>query len=422
MKYKIGDSVIIRPGHPNSYCGQIGCQYTANVIPSEYYEQIVVIRRTDTNGRGEHYHAKPESTTSLSGNYNLMNYHISECMIKDVSEVKGVSFINKKINKDFVIPDRTEPLKIPYKQFKLGIELETIVPQEGLEELKTTLRTNRIEFATCGDGSITTDGNGSGVEFKSAHAMTYTELKTDLKKLTEEFQKHEVYVNTSCGYHLHISNKKFFTASNMNKIILAWSALEDVFLATQPRSRTNNSYCKRYLQQFVSDQKNDFKLLKGKGNLISQLSSGSGRDRYITLNLQALERHGTIEIRLHAGTTNYTKVIAWVDLMLSFFTYCLNDYDSKAIHNLFYQPISDLKVNNTLALLGMSDTRKVYFKNRVNKFLFTYLARQQESAGKIMQNIDAVKKARKEYLDSQNKYSKLNTAFEQEYRTLTQAQ
>lgn len=39
------------------------------------------------------------------------------------------------------------------------------------------------------------------------------------------------------------------------------------------------------------------------------------QDRYYSLNLNSIARHGTIEFRLHQGTLNATKALAWVDYL-----------------------------------------------------------------------------------------------------------
>jgi hypothetical protein len=42
--------------------------------------------------------------------------------------------------------------------------------------------------------------------------------------------------------------------------------------------------------------------------------------RYIKLNLEASTMHGTVEYRQHGGTTNFTKIAAWVALTQGFVT------------------------------------------------------------------------------------------------------
>ena len=44
-------------------------------------------------------------------------------------------------------------------------------------------------------------------------------------------------------------------------------------------------------------------------------------DRYQSFNLMAYDRHGTLEIRLHQGTLNGTKAVAWARFIDAFKQY-----------------------------------------------------------------------------------------------------
>lgn len=406
MNYKIGDRVIIKTDHPRGSrecetVGQHDCQ-SVNPQMASKKGQIATITEIVDNA---YYRI------------DLDRWAWTDCMLSPYVEtnkteiLKGVSSITKK---PFIIKQRELP-KIPYKSFKLGIELETLVPDEQENDLRDAV--SNLPFEWDSDGSIETDSDTDGVEFKGERPFTYTELKAETKKLCDAFADNDVYINTSCGFHLHVSNKRFFTPLVMNRIILTWSAIEDFLLATQPRSRFNNTYCKRYLAQYVHDQKNGRKLLRGKQNLIDQLRS-TNNGRYQTMNLQALSDHGTIEIRLHAGTTQYKKVIEWVNLMLLFFTYCLKNYNHREVVGLFDQKISDQKIANICNMLGLTEKQEVYFKGRVHKFLFDHLAKQQESAGKIIKNIKKIQKAQKKYTKAEQEYRTINRAYEAEYSNL----
>jgi len=69
-------------------------------------------------------------------------------------------------------------------------------------------------------------------------------------------------------------------------------------------------------------------------------------DRYVSLNLESFDRHGTIEVRLHQGTLNGRKAVAWAEFIAG-----LVDY-SKA-NNLLGATYSrtDIRLNNIQTLL-----------------------------------------------------------------------
>lgn len=409
--YQIGDKVIIKEGHiVNDYCeanridGEI-CAYFGSDM-QKYIGKIAVII-------GINYPSLGKYQITVDGVDTCANW--TDCMLLPYKQsgLKQYTLRGGEImKKDFVIKRKEKETKIPYKSFLMGIELETLVPYDSSETVNDKAET--LGFSNKGDGSIESEEEAEGIEYVTREPMHYTELKTQVKKLTEVFADNDVFINTSCGFHFHVSNKRFFSSTVMNRIIFTWSAIEDFLLSTQPKSRANNSYCRRYLLQYVDDLKNNQKLAKKKNMLVSQLN----RDRYKTLNLTALHDHGTIEIRLHAGTTQYKKIIAWIDLLLAFYTYCLKDYNHKEVTQLFLQPISEKKIDNICNMLSLSDKQADYFKSRTHKFLFETLAKQQESAGKIIKNIKTIQKAKKDVEKANEKFNIINDAFNQEYRNL----
>jgi uncharacterized membrane protein len=57
----------------------------------------------------------------------------------------------------------------------------------------------------------------------------------------------------------------------------------------------------------------------------SMAKSGNGYGRYVSLNVDSMRKHGTIEFRQHQGTANASKIIAWADLTSLFVQRC-SDY------------------------------------------------------------------------------------------------
>jgi hypothetical protein len=94
-------------------------------------------------------------------------------------------------------------------------------------------------------------------------------------------------VNKSCGLHVHFDRRHsdYVTTKNVAKMLAGYvPALKRML----PESRRNNQYCKY---------------------------SHNESDRYSFINSKAYTRHGTLEIRGHSGTIDYTKIANWVDIM-----------------------------------------------------------------------------------------------------------
>lgn len=94
-------------------------------------------------------------------------------------------------------------------------------------------------------------------------------------------------VNKSCGLHVHFDRRH----SNYGATVDTAQALAGYVPALKqmlPKSRRNNQYCKY---------------------------SHNRNDRYSFINSKAYTRHGTLEVRGHSGTIDYTKIKNWIEIM-----------------------------------------------------------------------------------------------------------
>lgn len=160
----------------------------------------------------------------------------------------------------------------------VGIELETVRPASvSAPVLPYWAR-------AVGDGSIETNGvRGVGVEYNVL--CVRRELEHRLFKLCGLLVGH--VVNKSCGLHIHLdcrgktSDEVWQLARRVDKWLFALRELV-------PESRRDNRYAK---------------------------FGASKTDRYRAVNFTAFREHGTLEVRLHSGTVDYTKVISWIRLL-----------------------------------------------------------------------------------------------------------
>ena len=89
-------------------------------------------------------------------------------------------------------------------------------------------------------------------------------------------------VNDSCGLHVHMDAAEFDLQTWKN-LIITYKRLENVIDHFMPRSRRNN--------------------------------------RYHKVNLEAYARHRTVEFRQHGGSTNFTKMSAWIHFLAKMITF-----------------------------------------------------------------------------------------------------
>lgn len=137
---------------------------------------------------------------------------------------------------------------------------------------------------------VTSDGSISATEGQAHEVrvlLVRRELEPRLFRLCKRLEVLGLKVNRSCGLHVHLDQRGQTEAQveKRAKIMDAWlSALQELV----PASRRENSYCR---------------------------FGTSWKDRYRAVNLCAFSAHKTLEVRLHSGTTDYTKILAWVRLL-----------------------------------------------------------------------------------------------------------
>lgn len=118
-------------------------------------------------------------------------------------------------------------------------------------------------------------------------------------------------VSRSTGYHIHIGRAAFLDGNgewreNLGQFILNYYGIHHAIGALVAPSRLSNRYCE-ILDRETATEEADY--IRGGG------SRSVRENRYTSLNLESLQRHGTVEVRLHQGTLNGVKAIAWVGLM-----------------------------------------------------------------------------------------------------------
>lgn len=115
-------------------------------------------------------------------------------------------------------------------------------------------------------------------------------------------------VDRTTGYHVHIGAQDL-TKDNIANWYINWNLLHDAIGVLVAPSRLNNRFCSA-----VSQDRATANAERIRNGSISDING----DRYQSFNLQAFDRHGTLEIRLHQGTLNGTKAVAWAKFIDAF--------------------------------------------------------------------------------------------------------
>lgn len=191
------------------------------------------------------------------------------------------------------------------------------------------------------DGSIS---GGNGCECVTP-ILKGTDGENSLKLACEALHVVNARVNRSCGLHVH------FGAADMSdehyvRIFKNYQRIERLIDSFMPASRraSNNHYCDTITNH-------NFSCCTTKADVRTQMNN----DRYHKVNPMSYGSHRTIEFRQHSGTTDYTKIIMWVEFLRALIDYSLKNEIARNITS-----VDDLPFGNA--------ELKSYLKNRISQF------------------------------------------------------
>ena len=111
-------------------------------------------------------------------------------------------------------------------------------------------------------------------------------------------------VNKQTGYHVHIG-ADHYGVDGIAATVRNWYTAADAIGALVAPSRLNNHFCNHNLSDAIIDQWTE--------NIRNGNIRNISGTRYLSLNLDSYQRHGTVEFRLHHGTLNGKKIQAWAE-------------------------------------------------------------------------------------------------------------
>jgi hypothetical protein len=182
------------------------------------------------------------------------------------------------------------------------------------------------------DGSIRTASGQNGHEVRALLDRQTAEPR--LHRLCKILSAAGLSVNRSTGLHVHLDARNIPTEAEAVRVARLMDAWIFALRELVPTSRRENSYCKFGV---------------------------STRDRYRAVNVMAWSNQRTIEIRLHSGTIDYTKTLAWIRLL-------------ETIRAVARKPKAATSCLATLDQLPLTDYERAYWRGRhqqLNPSLYT---------------------------------------------------
>lgn len=241
----------------------------------------------------------------------------------------------------------------------VGIELEFISKMDKLELASELVKENVQEFVfLTDDGSIKFhDKDGNVVEspvddFKYRHELTMVApeqlVHEVIKRMLRAINKDgKSKVGARCGFHVHLDMRnrdKYMVFHNLSKA-------QHIMYAMNPRSRLDGTTSKGKRDTAWSKKINHSDFDEAMAYL-----GGSSESRYHGINLLALNKHQTIEIRIHSGTTNEEKVSNWVKILTTIAN--MNSRVETEAH----------KAETFCEYYGLDESMCTYINSRIAKF------------------------------------------------------
>lgn len=160
---------------------------------------------------------------------------------------------------------------------------------------------------------VKTDGSlRQGLEFVSKPTK---DVRSAVTKLSLSLVEAQANLNPSyrCSTHLHY-NFQQKTFKDVCGIMIAWAALEPLFLQQMPPGRDGSIYCMScydtgdlpmFFERFCEDIRQNFR------------HGFRGRNKYASLNILRLQDLGTVEFRIFPTSMDPQEIGTWADWIVN---------------------------------------------------------------------------------------------------------
>lgn len=171
--------------------------------------------------------------------------------------------------------------------------------------------------------------NSQGVEV-ATQAMAGDAAETLIATVGEALRFHRAHTDTSCGLHVHV-NCRGATWDDIGRLARLWVKVEPALWNAVAPSRRRNREINHYTRAIAADLERAGIILAStpteKEAAISAASATGDGPKYHALNFSPLGHRGTVEVRMHHGTVNPTKIRQWAASMCQIVHFALTHTD-----------------------------------------------------------------------------------------------
>lgn len=231
--------------------------------------------------------------------------------------------------------------------------------------------------AIVGDGSL--PPGGFEINTAPAGGDKYVE---QIEEICEALRRDDARITSDCGLHVHVDARDF-TYYDIRRLVLLYEQIEPALFATQPQSRQENRFCMPCGEKYANQLRNALRPKENKAAFFGavygadkgELRRGKGKkryagdkynhERYHALNLHSWIYRGTVECRMHAGTVNAEKIIAWGMLWAGLLDYAMRMPENE-IKKLKLRTMTQKQA--FLLMTATGDNVRAYLKERWTRF------------------------------------------------------
>jgi hypothetical protein len=186
----------------------------------------------------------------------------------------------------------------------------------------------------------------------------------EVKTVTRALLAGGARVTRSAGFHTHFGVEGI-GISNLPTLVTNWyiaHSVTELLVAPSRRAEGNSSRWARSLT--LQDAERVAERVS-----TGRISTGENSRRYESLNLEAFDRHTTVEFRLHQGTLNGKKALAWVEYLTAFVNHSMEGHELSA--GSFYRTGNARNMLNVLTDMltssGLSESTRDYLLARADE-------------------------------------------------------
>lgn len=165
-------------------------------------------------------------------------------------------------------------------------------------------------------GTFTLPGGDNMFEIRTSPAKGKYFIE-QINEMCAILKNGNAQVNKTCGLHVHVDARDL-KLKELSNVVQYWPMLQKELYKKPFKIRRANRYCKR--------RRGDKRLIEAlnkapDGRSITTVGSYAGshlKDRYASLNLQALLKYHTLENRMHQAVLEGDRIIKWAKFNSNF--------------------------------------------------------------------------------------------------------